>query len=565
MPLPDAEQSNDQVTASIERARPVVLVGFQRQGNLGLGYLASTLRQHGHEVTTCDFELQDEEILSLVRQLDPIVIGFSVIFQLYVQRFASLIDFLRHRGVTCHFTIGGHFPSLSAGEALQLLAGVDSVVRFEGELTLLELVQAISTGADWRSIHGIAYRDGSGIFTTPVRALIQDLDQLPFPERSFEPEGALGFKAFPLLASRGCSRTCAFCSIQTFYRSVPGKLVRVRAPVKVVEEMRSLYEDRTASIFLFQDDDFPLHGSVWRRWALEFVRELERSGLSRRAIWKISCRADDVDPELFSVLHAAGLYLVYLGLESGNQAGLQLLHKQTTVEQNLRAVATLKQLGLMFTYGFMLFDPSSTLATVRTNLEFLRQTVGDGSGAAVFCKMIPYDGTPIKKLLEQSGRLRGDVCHPDYEFQDPMVTTLHSELSILLEGCSWIHGDSPLASQVDWARHEVAVMERLLPPLPGMDSYKATIQRVTKDVNETLFAVVQDISNAVQQQRPTSWTVDSLNEVRSRILDEMLRERNKFILQHQASILDGLHAPRSLVDAAEVPGHDHFSLSSSPS
>ena len=45
-----------------------------------------------------------------------------------------------------------------------------------------------------------------------------------------------------------------------------------------------------------------------------------------------------------------------MGLESGSEEGLTTLHKQITVEQNLRAVATLR-LGIMFEFGLMLFDP----------------------------------------------------------------------------------------------------------------------------------------------------------------------------------------------------------------
>jgi radical SAM superfamily enzyme YgiQ (UPF0313 family) len=60
-------------------------------------------------------------------------------------------------------------------------------------------------------------------------------------------------------------------------------------------------------------------------------------------------------------MREAGLFMVYMGLESGSKEGLTTLHKQITVEENLRAVATLKQLGIMFEFGFMLFDPSTTL------------------------------------------------------------------------------------------------------------------------------------------------------------------------------------------------------------
>ena len=93
---------------------------------------------------------------------------------------------------------------------------------------------------------------------------------------------------------------------------------------------------------------------------------------------------------------------------------LKVLNKEMTVEQNLLAVKMLKQLGILVSYGFMLFDPSSTFESVRRNVGFLRQIVGDGRAAAVFSRMLPYGGTPIRTLLQKEGRLRGDLTHPDY-------------------------------------------------------------------------------------------------------------------------------------------------------
>ena len=102
------------------------------------------------------------------------------------------------------------------------------------------------------------------------------------------------------------------------------------------------------------------------KWCNEFVDELYRSGLPGCVIWKINCRADAVDATLMARMRDAGLYLVYMGLESGSDDGLDVLHKQITVEENLRAVEILKGLGLGFEYGFMLFDPSTTFESVRS-------------------------------------------------------------------------------------------------------------------------------------------------------------------------------------------------------
>jgi anaerobic magnesium-protoporphyrin IX monomethyl ester cyclase len=94
------------------------------------------------------------------------------------------------------------------------------------------------------------------------------------------------------------------------------------------------------------------------------------AGLVDRMIWKISCRAEYVESELFRKLRDAGLFLVYMGLESGTEQGLNVLNKEMSVEENLAAVRTLKELELNVSYGFMLFDPSSTFESVRENWAF---------------------------------------------------------------------------------------------------------------------------------------------------------------------------------------------------
>ena len=517
-----------------------MLVGFQNQGNLGLGYLAAVLRQHGYSIQVVDIEQDPEEILRVARELNPVLIGFSLIFQFFIDRYAALLYLLRENGIDCHFTMGGHFPSLSYEQTLELVPELDSVVRFEGEMTLIELVDAVTTGKDWREIHGIAYRNQDGVRVTKPRALLEDLDQLPYPERDYEPESVLGRSIMPILASRGCARTCSFCSIHTFYRAAPGRIVRTRKPAEVVSEMSMLHEEQGITIFLFQDDDFPLFGQVWRRWANEFVDELERTGLAKKIIWKMNCRADAVDRDLFIRMRDAGLYLVYMGLESGSEQGLETLHKQITVEQNLRAVETLKSIGLMFEYGFMLLDPSSTFESIRENINFLRTILADGCLPVTFCRMLPYDGTPIKDELVRTGRLRGDVCNPDYDFLDPRIGEFYETLSNLVSLNGWIHGLRAVTSQLGWAWHEVATIERLFPVLPGMEEYKETLRGITKNSNELLLKVVEELSYQFSDNIPISWNPEVVEEARERFLEELLRERNAFVYANEEILIDTL-------------------------
>jgi radical SAM superfamily enzyme YgiQ (UPF0313 family) len=525
-------------------SRGVVLVGFKKQGNLGLGYLANTLRARSYQVDILDVEDELDVILAAIERANPLIVGFSLIFQFYVERFAELIRGLRAHGVDAHFTMGGHFPSLSHQHTLALVPELDSVVRFEGELTLLELADCLGTGQPWRGIPGLAYREGNETITTALRPLTRDLDELPYPDRSIDPPLILGQRAMPILASRGCIRTCSFCSIHMFYRTAPGKVVRTRKPAEVAREMRALHEERDITVFLFQDDDFPVFGKVWRQWTRDFVSELYRQDLPGRVIWKINARADAIDADLFATMREAGMYLVYMGLESGSEQGLITLNKSINVQQNLRAVETLKAQHILFDFGFMLLDPSSSFESILENVAFLRTIVGDGSSPAEFCRMIPYDGTPIKDQLAKEGRLRGDICNPDYEFLDPRLSDFYVAVNQLLNTTGWIHGLRAVSPQLKFAWTEFAVVERLYPRVRDLALYEQALRRITRRSNAVLLDVVEELVHAFTQGRPANCSAETLQVESGVLVEDLLRERREFILRNQDILLQSLESRR---------------------
>jgi len=254
-------------------------------------------------------------------------------------------------------------------------------------------------------------------------------------------------------------------------------------------------------------------------------------------IWKINARADVIETELFTILRDAGLYLVYMGLESGSDDGLDVLNKGLSVEQNLKAVETLRSIGLMFQYGFMLFDPSTTFNSVRENLDFLRTITHDGSLGATFCRMLPYDGTAIKDQLAAEGRLRGDVTNPDYKFLDPRIDGLFREVNETQNVVGWIHGMRSLSPQLDWAWHEVAVTQRLFSEVRNFDFYKDRLSSITKQANEMLFDLVEEMSFAHEAGRPGRYDVKEIEFECHRLNQQLLAARNEFVLSNQSYML----------------------------
>jgi radical SAM superfamily enzyme YgiQ (UPF0313 family) len=516
-----------------------VIIGFQDQGNLGMGYLASTLELHHHPVELVEFRDPADTIVERVLAADPVVVGFSLIFQFYLPEYRDLVRRLRAAGVDAHFTMGGHYPSLCPDEVLDLVPELDSVALYEGEYTLVELTAALRRGEDWHAVPGLAWTDGPELVRSPDRGLAEHLDDLPLPMRFTEPERVLGWPTLPLLASRGCARRCSFCSIHTFYRGATGRTVRVRAPEKVADEMEMLADRHAVRIFLFQDDDFPLAGRPGDRFIAALTDEIRRRGLHERCIWKISCRAEYVEPETFAAMRDAGLYLVYMGLESGSAEGLEVLNKQITTSTNLQAVATLTSLDILVEYGFMLFDPSTTFASVRENVAFLRTILADGSGGAVFCRMLPYGGTPIRERLRAEGRLRGDVKYPDYDFLDPRLGTYHALLDAAVG--PWIHGTG-LSHQLNWAWHEVFVIRRLVGELPGLHDFEVALADLSRRSNDVLLGFVEETSVAFEGGDSRPLLRHHLRKPRTRLGEELLELRNGFVADHQDAMLEALMA-----------------------
>jgi anaerobic magnesium-protoporphyrin IX monomethyl ester cyclase len=404
------------------RPQSVLLIGFQDQDNLGLRYLMSAVNASGHHAFIMTYGSDPGAILERIGRVKPDVVGFSLIFQYMAPDFARVIGALREAGVTGHFTMGGHYASFEPAEILTRTPGLDSVVRFDGEMTLVKLLHALATGGDWRTLPGIAFRSGGAdIRVAPLARVVEDLDILPLPDRqSIDYEGH-PMPTASILGSRGCPWDCSFCSIRPFYEEQGGPLRRLRAPRAIVDEMIDLHRRRGVPIFLFQDDDFLAGGKNAKRWAAEIADLIVDARLAGQIAFKISCRSDEIHEDILERLIAGGLTHVYMGVESGDEEGLLNMSKRLKPEAHLRAGRILKQFGLSFDFGFMMVEPYSTFRSIRQNIDFLEAFIGDGWTVAPFCRMLPYAGTPIKRRLEAEGRLQGTPFEPDYRFLDPRL------------------------------------------------------------------------------------------------------------------------------------------------
>jgi radical SAM superfamily enzyme YgiQ (UPF0313 family) len=428
---------------------------FRGAQPLGIAYLAGSLRAVGIPAELLDANVggpmplsqlaaQVEDFVSGVRQRGgrPVV-GLSVVSQV-IATAAALAERIKSIAPDTLVIVGGYHPTFADREILEDFAAIDLCVRGEGEQTIVALMQhwqAAGAGnpplqpghIDWGHILGVTWRQGEQIIANPSRPNNTSLDGLPFPARDLLPPlhayapyadivaGKMRRKA-SMISSRGCPFHCNFCSIIAFYGDAGGKPWRGRSVDNVVAEMVELADRDGASHFEFQDDNFFVRADR----ALAIVEQYARTG--RDFSFAFLTRADQVvkGERYFPALRQAGLRYVSVGIESGSEASLERMVKQTGVEINRRALQILHDNDVAAQVEFIMFEPGSTLDDLRDNLRFIEQQGLFGYfPPLIFSKLLLMPGTPAREQYERERGVHGSIHQAlPYDFGDPRVSDL---------------------------------------------------------------------------------------------------------------------------------------------
>jgi anaerobic magnesium-protoporphyrin IX monomethyl ester cyclase len=299
---------------------------------LGLLYIASYVRQFKPDI---EWKISDgtlygfKKCIDDFRQFKPDIVGIS-----FTTPFATgaykLIDTLKEIRPDVRIVAGGAHPSILPEEALKK---VDTVVIGEGEKSFLRVIEGE---------RGKICSD-----------YIEDLDKIPFPARDL-----VNMKEYPgnslksaqpetsIISTRGCAwNKCWFCSN-------PWKInkpwYRARSPKNVVDEIQMLMEKYNIKEYYDQSEE--LNVGVER--GIGICKEIMDRGLDIK--WKTQIRADTVSEELIKNMAKAGCWMIYMGIESGNQSTLDGIQKGITLE-NVERVCTLAHKYGIKTFGFFVF------------------------------------------------------------------------------------------------------------------------------------------------------------------------------------------------------------------
>lgn len=367
-------------------------VGRNTSYPLGLGYISSVVKQHGHSVLFLDPEAENitlSQSIARINSFKPHLVGISSVTSNF--NVASLWAKAIKDATGSLVMIGGVHVTALPEKSLTDCPFVDFVVQGEAEYVVAKLCDYIEAGnEDYSGIESLCYRKGATIVLNKRGELIKDLDSLPFPDREsvdlrwyrLQPHFTNGRPHATVISSRGCPSSCTFCG-----NIVTGRKFRARSPQYFVDELETLVKKYAIRHFHIVDDNF----AVDKKRLVEICGQIIKRDL--KISWFIFGRADHLnDEDMLSLMKRAGCVHILFGVESGSQEILDTIKKNITIEEIKRACLLCRKVGILYTNSFIIGNPGETAETV---MKTIRLAIDLKSVIVGFNIMIPFPGSPV--------------------------------------------------------------------------------------------------------------------------------------------------------------------------
>lgn len=399
--------------------------------NLGVGYLASYLRENNVKVIIIDAWLEKISHQELFKRIDEIFISNDILFigiSTYVSNIGSVSPIVAYlkQNYNVPIVAGGFGPSFFVKEFLDI--GIDIVSIGEGEITNLELCKLFCDKLTKEEVHNIAYLEKGTIQFTEKNCLISDLDQFPFPARDTMRYSIDRKSAINILSARGCMGHCSFCSVISFQKLSKGKIWRARSIDNFLDEIETLY-NLNVDFFKVIDDSF-IEYPRNELWCREFADGLEKRNICCR--FRGSIIANHVTDGVIKELKRAGFFSFACGIENFSPNALLRFGKRASTENNRKALSIFYKYGIYVQCGLILFDPYTTMEDLRINCVAMKEfwwIITKG----VFTELYAAKGTPFtnKLLLDfDSGDLVVSNENYLYKIVDPTVRNIYYALKL---------------------------------------------------------------------------------------------------------------------------------------
>ena len=369
---------------------------------LALQCLASPLLQAGFEVKLVDNLVSPDYEKTILRETaDALCLGISAYTGPHIGAAVRVSRAIKKLRPKMPIVFGGWHASLATEQTLRE-PFVDAIVRGQGELTLLELVQRIAEGREWHGVRGLSFKDGDGKIVHEPERPVANINDLPAPAYHLSDPGiyaaASGVRQLGYTSSVGCPYQCNYCTDQVFYK----RRFNAYTAARVVNDLAEL-------VPRYQIEHVPLFDSnflVDRKRALAIAKGILASGIKFR--WDFQTSTDFLalmSEEDVRLLAESGVHLIGFGTESGSQEVLALMNKRFQhVDQMVETARKTNLAGIRVVFNIILGYPGETDAHRQQTFRIMSDIASEYSNISFSPNIFtPYPGIPIWPQLKQMG------------------------------------------------------------------------------------------------------------------------------------------------------------------
>ncbi len=387
----------------------------------GAMYVAGFLRHRGYRPQILNIQttrITNSEVVERIKKINPDYIGFSGIVSTSYKYIKALSFELKQNFPDKPQILGGSLSN-AAVPVLENTA-IDIVVHGEGEETACELIKCLDEKKDLACVRGIYYKKGSSCVYTGDRALIRDLDTVPYPAFDLVdmdhyfgdgPANVAIFtreikdkriydrkrkrKQITIVANRGCIGTCAFC-----VRTDRG--LRMPSLKYLFDFIEYCVKEFNVGFFTFGDECFA--PSKEKNW--QFIEEYKKRKLD--IMFRImGLRVHTVDRDILRAYKEIGCWMINYGFESGSQKMLNIIDKRVTVEQNRNAALWTREAGIYTPPQLILGMPGETDLTIQKTIDFLK-SLNFGFKQYKWTHALPFPGSPLYDYARLTGAIENE-------------------------------------------------------------------------------------------------------------------------------------------------------------
>lgn len=384
----------DVLLISSPSPNPGLMISYKVQGMppLGLGYIATYLSRSGYKVKILDMSLTDvtmKNAIKIIEDENPKLVGISTTTETFNSgvRIAERIKKLDKKKL---IVMGGSHVSFKYEDALNTNV-IDYVIRGEGEIAFKLLSDyVIKKTGKLDSIKGVSYTKDGNIVNNENSELIEDLNELPFPDRTLYNIKEYAHPA-TCSTSRGCPGKCIFCAAS----GLSGGRYRMRTAENIVKEFEYLKSLGFNHVDIIDDT---MTASIRR--LNEFLELMIEKDL--KMTWYCESRVDVMSKELLKKMKKAGLTLIQFGVEAGSQKMLDCLKKKITITQIKNVFKWCEELGIMSSTNMIIGQPYDTKETIDDTIELAKEIARQGVYIN-FTVCTPFPGTYMWDHTEALG------------------------------------------------------------------------------------------------------------------------------------------------------------------